>query len=177
MCLKVFKYARRAASDQTSYCTDLMFDLKRINGTFAYNGPGMFHCYKRCVWWQAVSLLGISFRLGSRNMIVMNSAADSPFLNLPFSFLGDILTYLPLFNPPALSLRSRFLPPPTFLLLPPLLPPHTETVLTLYYLNLLYFLTARKQKCAGGKKAHLLCLNLLWGITLLFLLLKTRDVF
>lgn len=171
MCLKVFKYAWRAASDQTSYCTDLMFDLKRINGTFAYNVPGMFHCYKRCVWWQAVSL----FRLGSRNMTVMNSAADSPFLNLPFSFLGDILTYLPSFNPPALSLRSRFLPPPTFLLLPPLLPPHAETVLTLYYLNL-YFLTERKQKCASGKKAHLLCLNLLWGITLLFLLLKTRDV-
>ena len=51
----------------------------------------------------------------------------------------------------------------------------TETVLTLYYLNPLYFLTARKQKSFDGKKAHLLCLNLLWGITLLLLRLKNQS--
>lgn len=68
---------------------------------------------------------------------VMSSTADSSFLILSFSLLVEILTNLSSLRPSVLSLEASS----------PLLCYRTKTVLTLYYLNPLYFLTARKQKC------------------------------
>lgn len=79
---------------------------------------------------------------------VMSSTADSSFLILPFSLLVDVLTNLSCFCPEVIFTRRQFF---SSVLTPPFLA-RTETVLTLYYLNPLCFLTARKQKCFQEKK-------------------------
>lgn len=105
---------------------------------------------------------------------VMSSTADSSF---PILFVGrPFLTNHLSFCPSVLALGGGFFPsilpaPP-----PPSLLARTETVLTLYYLNPFYFLTASKQKCFHEKRALPLCLNLLRGITLLLLRLKKPEM-
>lgn len=78
---------------------------------------------------------------------VTSSTADSSVLILPFSFFGGRN-----FNESVILLSfSHFEavfplhPYPSFLA-------HIETVLTLYYLNPLYFLAPRKQKCFHEKR-------------------------
>lgn len=84
-----------------------------------------------------------SFTSRSRGMTVIavtSSTADSPFLILPLLFGRHFNESLILLS---FSHFEAVFPPPSS----PFFLASAQTVLTLYYLNLLYFLATRKQKC------------------------------